>query len=127
MKRAIYFLCFSFIVFNQAFSQNYYSQASQDEFTYTILYDLLHKNDEGFYLEIGAGYPIENNNTYFFERNLNWKAAGPGWAPGPAADVLRAVVKRGFEQRLVRRSRCVGQDGQEHHPVGHARLRPSRR
>lgn len=43
----------------------------------------------------------------------------------PAADVLRAVIKRGFEQRLVCRSQRVGQDGQEHDPVGRARRVPA--
>jgi hypothetical protein len=57
-------------------TQKFYSQASQDEFAYTLLYDLLHKQDEGYYLEIGSSDPIKNNNTYFFEKNLNWKGVG---------------------------------------------------
>ncbi|MCI0381718.1 MAG: hypothetical protein L0207_01510 [Chlamydiae bacterium] len=51
----------------------FFSQASQDKFVYTILYGLLNKQDTGYYLEIGAGNPIGSNNTYFFEKNLGWK------------------------------------------------------
>ena len=49
-----------------------YSQASQDQFVY-LLSQLLEKQDEGYYLEIGAAYPIDGNNTYFLEKNLGWK------------------------------------------------------
>jgi hypothetical protein len=51
----------------------YYSQASQDRFAYLILYELLGKQDVGYYLEIGAGHPYNGNNTYLFEKNQNWK------------------------------------------------------
>jgi hypothetical protein len=50
-----------------------YSQASQDRFVYLLLYELLDKQDDGYYLEIGAGHPIDGNNSYFFEKNLGWK------------------------------------------------------
>jgi len=48
------------------------SEASQDQFVYTILCDLLGKMDSGTYLEIGAGHPKITNNTYFFEKMLGW-------------------------------------------------------
>lgn len=51
----------------------FHSQASQDEFVYSILYTLLDKQDPGYYVEIGAGEPIDINNTYFFETALGWK------------------------------------------------------
>jgi len=51
----------------------FYSQAAQDKFVYGVLYGLLDKQDQGYYLEIGAGEPIYINNTYFFEKNLQWK------------------------------------------------------
>jgi hypothetical protein len=54
-------------------TETYYSQAEQDKFTYLILYGLLGKQDDGYYLEIGAGDPVTLNNTYFFERNHLWK------------------------------------------------------
>lgn len=55
------------------FSQmQFYSQASQDQFAYTILYDVLKKKDAGYYLEIGSADPIFNSNTYFFEQNCYW-------------------------------------------------------
>jgi hypothetical protein len=50
-----------------------YSQASQDRFVYFLLYELLDKQDAGYYLEIGAGHPISGNNSYLFEKNLSWK------------------------------------------------------
>lgn len=50
-----------------------YSQASQDQFVYLILYKLMDKQDNGYYIEIGAGHPIESNNTYLFEKDLGWK------------------------------------------------------
>jgi hypothetical protein len=50
-----------------------YSQASQDRFVYFLLYELLDKQDDGYYLEIGAGHPISGNNSYLFEKNLGWK------------------------------------------------------
>jgi hypothetical protein len=52
---------------------NFNSQAGQDEFVYTILYDLLGKKDAGYYLEIGAGEPIHINNTYALETYRGWK------------------------------------------------------
>jgi hypothetical protein len=50
-----------------------YSQASQDRFVHLILYELLNKRDEGYYLEIGSGDPFEGNNTCLFEKNFGWK------------------------------------------------------
>lgn len=50
-----------------------YSQASQDRFVHLLLYEILDKQDEGYYLEIGAGPPISCNNSYLFEKNFGWK------------------------------------------------------
>lgn len=49
------------------------SQASQDRFVYTLLYEILNKQDTGYYLDIGAGHPKKINNSYFLEKNLGWK------------------------------------------------------
>lgn len=49
------------------------SQASQDQFVYLLLYELLDKQDDGYYLEIGAGHPSNCNNSYFFEKTCGWK------------------------------------------------------
>lgn len=55
------------------FSENHFnSQASQDEFVYTVLYDILNKKDCGFYIDIGACHPIFTNNSYFFEEKMGW-------------------------------------------------------
>ena len=48
---------------------NYYSQFGQDKFIYE---NVLNKKSRGFFLDIGASDPIDQNNTYFFER-LGWK------------------------------------------------------
>jgi hypothetical protein len=48
------------------------SQASQDQFVYSILYKLLGKEDKGYYLEIGAWHPSIGNNTFSFERDFGW-------------------------------------------------------
>lgn len=61
------------------------SQASQDHFVYLLLYRLLKKKDEGFYLEIGAGEPIATNNSYLFETNFKWK--------GVSIDISNSLVK----------------------------------
>ena len=55
-------------------SIHFHSQAAQDEFVYTLLYQLLGKQDIGYDLEIGAGHPLEINNSCFFERTLGWKS-----------------------------------------------------
>jgi hypothetical protein len=51
----------------------FHSQAKQDEFVCTILYNLLGKQDSGYYLEIGAGEPIDMNNTYALEKDCGWQ------------------------------------------------------
>jgi hypothetical protein len=51
----------------------FYSQTSQDEFVFSILYGVLNKQDQGYFLDIGAGHPTGINNTYFFEKNFQWK------------------------------------------------------
>jgi hypothetical protein len=53
--------------------QEFYSQASQDHFVSFVLYNIVDKQDVGYYLEIGANHPIETNNTYFFEKNFGWR------------------------------------------------------
>jgi hypothetical protein len=65
-------------------SDTFYSQAGQDNFVFVMLYDLLKKNDAGTYLEIGAGYPIENNNTYYFEKNYDWR--------GVSIDIINNLI-----------------------------------
>lgn len=49
------------------------SQASQDHFAYLLLYELLGKQDDGHYLEIGSGHPTDGNNSYVFESSFGWK------------------------------------------------------
>ncbi len=57
---------------NQLDRGEFNSQINQDKFVYSLLYGLLHKQDTGYYLEIGSGHPKTINNSYFFEKNLDW-------------------------------------------------------
>ncbi|MBI3508833.1 MAG: hypothetical protein HY069_04300 [Chlamydiia bacterium] len=62
------------LLFSQSLiSQEFHSQAYQDQFVHHLLYKLLNKQDEGHYLEIGAWQPIYINNTYVFEKDFGWK------------------------------------------------------
>jgi hypothetical protein len=54
-------------------NMQFYSQASQDQFAHCILHQILDQRSGGYYLEIGAGHPSYGNNTYFFEKNYEWK------------------------------------------------------
>jgi hypothetical protein len=63
----------------------FHSQASQDEFVYTLLYPILGKHDAGYYLEIGAGEPTYFNNSNFFENSLDWT--------GVSIDILEKLVE----------------------------------
>jgi hypothetical protein len=69
----------------------FYSQASQDQFAHLLLYKLLNKQDVGYYLEIGAGDPVNINNTYFFEKNYGWK--------GISIDISSQLEKGWHEKR----------------------------
>jgi hypothetical protein len=68
-----------------------YSQASQDRFVYSLLYEILGKEDGGYYLEIGAGPPSDGNNTYLFEKKLGWH--------GVSIDIDPGVVQRWYSLR----------------------------
>ncbi len=70
---------------------HFFSQASQDKFVYSMLYGLLGKQDQGFYLEIGAGEPIHINNSYFFEKNLHWN--------GVSIDISDNLAPRWYDVR----------------------------
>lgn len=50
-----------------------YSQASQDQFVHLLLYGVLNKKDDGYYLEIGSAFPSSGNNTFVFEKARQWK------------------------------------------------------
>jgi hypothetical protein len=48
---------------------NYNGQSKQDEFVSKIL----NKKENGYFVELGSHHPISINNTYIFEKKLNWK------------------------------------------------------
>ena len=73
----------------------FHSQARQDEFVYTILYNLLGKQDAGYYLEIGAGEPIHINNTYVLEKNCGWQ----GLSGNP--DSWIKISARSYQEKLI--------------------------
>ena len=71
--------------------EDFHSQVGQDEFVYSVLYGLLGKRNQGYYLEIGAGEPIRINNTYFFEKNLRWS--------GVSIDISKDLVEGWYAAR----------------------------
>ena len=64
-----------------------YSEAFQDMFVLT----LLDGKREGYYLEVGAGFPFYGNNTYLLESEFEWK--------GVSIDVEKESIERHFEDR----------------------------
>ena len=78
-------------LFSQIEEGEFYSQVNQDKFVYSILYGLLDKQDKGYYLEIGAGEPIHINNSYFFEKNLQWD--------GVSIDISDELAERWYATR----------------------------
>ena len=48
----------------------FYSQVGQDKYIYETFFK---DRKDGFFLDIGAHDGIEKSNSYFFEKNLNWK------------------------------------------------------
>lgn len=81
LKLVFFFFGMNFLFSDQCISTSisnhkqieFCSQASQDKFVHFLLYELLGKQDDGYYLEIGAGHPQSGNNSYFFEKNLGWQ------------------------------------------------------
>lgn len=78
-------------LFSQIDGGEFYSQVNQDKFVYSILYGLLDKQDKGYYLEIGAGEPIYINNSYYFEKNLQWD--------GVSIDISNNLAERWYAAR----------------------------
>lgn len=64
-----------------------FSQAHQDVFVRLML----DSKPRGRYLEIGASDPVEANNTYILERDLEWS--------GVSLDVDEAIVRKFNEER----------------------------
>lgn len=51
------------------------SQAGQESFVLNVLKE----KKNGWYVEIGSGYPIVNNNTYLLETEYGWNGVGIDW------------------------------------------------
>ena len=61
----IYFAFFPFMIFS-----NYYGQHLQDKY----LNEVFFKNKiNGYFVDLGSNNGIYINNSFFFEKNLNWK------------------------------------------------------
>src|SRR5437879_4392600 len=79
MKRLIYLTCLYLMASTSGYAtaiqtpNDFHSQASQDAFVHTLLYDIEGKEGGGYYLEIGSAHPMIINNSYFFEKNYKWK------------------------------------------------------
>lgn len=71
--------------------ESFNSQASQDNFVYSLIYGILDKQDKGYYLEIGAGDPVYINNSYFFEKNFQWE--------GVSIDISEDLHKCWYDSR----------------------------
>lgn len=54
----------------------YHSQIGQDAFIDTAFKKYFQDRTEGTFLDIGCQHYSEINNTYFFERELNWRGIG---------------------------------------------------
>lgn len=76
---------------NGSEKRRFYSQVNQDEFVVTLLYDLLGKQDSGVYLEIGAGDPMQINNTYVLEKTYGWQ--------GISIDISSSLTSRWYSVR----------------------------
>lgn len=70
---------------------DFISQADQDRFVYYLLYCLMDKQDKGYYLEIGSGEPDRINNSFFFEKNLQWD--------GVSIDISKVFFERWYSLR----------------------------
>jgi FkbM family methyltransferase len=65
-------------------SEPLYSQGREE----SIVRDFFHDGTNGFFVDVGAAWPIENSNTYYLENHLGWSGIaidalpeyGPSWA-----------------------------------------------
>ncbi len=81
----------------------YYSQTKQDEF---LDIEVFKNKQNGFFLDIGAHDGITLSNTYFFEKNRNWK--------GVCIEPLPEIFSKLSENRncnLV--NGCIGKENGE--------------
>lgn len=69
---------------NQIKNRGYFSQYGQD-----IIVSEHFKKNKGFFLDIGAHDGISLNNTYYFEKVLNWE--GIAFEPNP--EVYKRLIK----------------------------------
>jgi hypothetical protein len=67
-----------------------YSEAFQDIFILT----LLDGQENGYYVEIGSGYPLNGNNTYLLEEVYDWT--------GISIDITPEAIERHFRDRKHR-------------------------
>ena len=72
-----------------------HSQLHQDLFVLSILNGLR----GGFYLEIGASFPIHLSNTYLLEQGFDWHGIGIEWDQ-----------KKASKHRLFRKNKCLNRD-----------------
>jgi FkbM family methyltransferase len=71
----------------------FYSQVGQDKYIYQTFFK---EKKNGFFLDIGAHDGIDKSNSYFFEKNMNWK----GICVEPIPEVFERL-------KLNRKCHCV--------------------
>lgn len=73
------FINFSFLlfVFNYIYNHSYKTKLRYRKSQYnqdlSLYYNYFQETEKGFFIEIGAHDGISMSNTFFFERNFNWK------------------------------------------------------
>lgn len=85
----------------------YWSQLKQDEYVDSIL----KQQTGGYFLDLGACYYNNMNNTYFFEKERGWKGIAieydnkftPGWAENRpnTLHIVQDATKVNYEQLLT--------------------------
>jgi hypothetical protein len=75
-----------------------YAQNKQD----IVILKYLNQKTNGYFLDIGCGYPITINNTYLMEKNLNWD--------GLSIDIDNYIEPNGKSWEEVRNSKRVLND-----------------
>lgn len=94
----IFLLSFSFLCAEEL---TYYSQVGQDKY---VNENLFKNRQEGFFVDIGAYDGITGSNSYFFEKNLNWK----GICVEPIPELFEKLRN---ERKSINLNACVGERG----------------
>ncbi len=53
-----------------------YIQSKSDMLQESFVISMLKEKKNGYYVEVGSGYPVQGNNTYLLESKFNWNGVG---------------------------------------------------